>query len=112
MNSREPCITGRRAASAKGVDAQSAAPREQVLTDIECVRAAFNRVQGGRNILRPSDFKRLELESERTGRRLQLAQLQHGERIADVAHDRQAAQVGNGLAQQVEPLAGKIGRQC
>jgi hypothetical protein len=55
--------------------------------------------------------KRVALESELTGRRLQLAQLQHGERIADIAHDRQTAQVGNGLAQQVEPLSGKIDRQ-
>ena len=67
-------------------------PRQLVLTDIKCVRAAFDRVQGGRNILRPSDFKRVELESEHTGRRLQLAQLQHDGRITDIAHDRQTAQ--------------------
>jgi len=95
----------------QGVDAQPvAASRKQVLTDIECARAAFERAQGGCNILRPSDFKRVELESKQRGRRLQLAQLQHDGRIADIAHDRQALQVGNGLAQQVEPLSGKIDR--
>jgi len=81
------------------------------LTDVECTRAAFERAQGGCNILRPSDFKRVELESEQGGRRLQLAQLQHCEWIADIAHDRQAVQVGNGFTQQVEPLSGKIDRQ-
>jgi hypothetical protein len=59
----------------------------------------------------PSDFKRVELESERTGRRLQLAQLQHSERITDVAHDRQLAEIWDNLAQEFESFASKIGRQ-
>jgi hypothetical protein len=80
------------------------------LTDIECLRAAFDRLQGERDILRSSDFKPVDLEAELSGRRLQLAQFQHGERIADIAHDGQTAEAGNGLAQKVEPLAGKIER--
>jgi hypothetical protein len=40
-----------------------------------------------------------------------LTQLLHGEGIADIAHDRQAAKTGNDLAQKFEPLAGKIGSQ-
>ena len=49
-----------------------------------------------------------ELQAKHTGRRLQRAQLQHDDRIPDIAHDRQSAQVGNGLAHQHEPLSGKV----
>src|SRR5262249_788450 len=57
-------------------------------------------------------LKRVELESERTGRRLQLAQFQHSERITDVAHERQPAAFWDNLGQGFESFASKSGRQC
>ena len=50
-----------------------------------------------------------DLEAERAGRCLNLAHLQHGVGIADIGHDRQPAKTGDNLAQEFEPLAGKIG---
>ena len=57
------------------------------------------------------DFKRVDFQAERAGRRLDLTQLQHGERIADIAHDRETAQTGDDLTQKLEPLTSKIGPQ-
>jgi hypothetical protein len=54
------------------------------------------------------DFDCDELETERAGCRLNVAQLQHREGITDIGHDRQPAQTGNDLAQKFEPLASKI----
>jgi hypothetical protein len=66
--------------------------------------------KGGRDILRPLDLERDDLKAELAGRRLQFAQLQHDGRIADITHDRQPAETGDGLTQQGEPLAGEIDR--
>ena len=82
---------------------------ERVGTDVKCLRAALERLEGGRDILRSPDFERGDLEAERAGRRLNLAHLQHGGGIADIGHDRQPAQTGDNLAQEFEPLAGRIG---
>jgi hypothetical protein len=77
---------------------------EPVDTNIKCVCAAIERVDGGRDILRSLDFDCVDFESERAGRRLNLAQLQHAKGIADIAHDRQAAKAGDNLAQDFESL--------
>jgi hypothetical protein len=73
---------------------------ERVDTNIKCVRATFDRLQGGRNILCAPDFEYVGLETKPAGRCLNLAQLQHGERIANIAYDRQTAETGDDLAQK------------
>ena len=78
--------------------------------DIKGLGAALERLEGGRDILRSPDFECGDVEAERAGRCLNLAHLQHGDGIADIGHDRQTAQTGDNLAQEFEPLAGKIGR--
>ena len=76
-------------------------------TDIKCLRAALERLEGRRDILRSPDFERDDLEAERAGRCLDLAHLQHGGGIVDIGHDRQPAETGDDLAQEFESLAGK-----
>src|SRR5262249_19834592 len=49
-------------------------------------------------------------ESETAGRRLDLLHVQRVEGIAEIAHDGQAAQIGNDFAQEFEPLGSSIGR--
>jgi hypothetical protein len=48
---------------------------QPVDTNIKCVRAAIERLDGGRDILRSLDFDCVDFESERASRRLNLAQL-------------------------------------
>ena len=59
---------------------------------------AVDRIEGGRNVLRASDLKGNGFETERAGYRLDLSQLQHGERVTDIAQDRETAQARNDLA--------------
>ena len=62
------------------------------------------------DILRASDFDGDDFETERTGSGLNLAELQHGEGVVDIAKDRETSQARNDLAQELDPLAGKIAR--
>ena len=82
---------------------------ERVATDIKCIRAALERLEGGRDILRSPNFECRDFEAERAGRCLNLAHLQHGGGIANIGHDRQSAKTGDNLAQEFESLASKIG---
>ena len=79
-------------------------------TDIKRIRAALERLEGGRDILGSPDFECDDFKAERAGRCLNLAHLQHGGGIADIGHDRQPAETGDNLAQKFESLASKIGR--
>ena len=63
------------------------------------------------DILRLPDFEREDFETERAGRRLNLARLQYGIGKADIDHDRQTAETGDDLAQKFEPLARQVSRQ-
>src|SRR5229473_5125258 len=56
----------------------------------------------------PSDFEGGHVETKRAGRAPNLGHFQHGQMIADIAHDRQTAETGDELAQKLEPLAGKV----
>ena len=103
-------IVGSRAPSAKVLMRIRLVHYERVGHDIKCIRAALERVEGGRDILRSPDFECGDLEAERAGRCLNLAHLQHGDGIADIGHDRQPAETGDNLAQKFEPLASEIGR--
>src|SRR5262249_20522890 len=87
---------------------------EQDLKDLgvllERFAAPFERLEGGHDVLRAPDFEGDDFETDLAGRCLNLAHLQRGERIVDVAHDRQAPETGNDLAQELDPLAGKLVR--
>src|SRR5262249_42109618 len=77
--------------------------------DIKCIRAALERVERGRDILRPLDLRCDYSEVERAGRGLSLAHFLHGVGAAEIAQDRQRAETGENLAQHFEALAGQIG---
>ena len=68
---------------------------KRVGTDIKCICAALERLEGGRDVLGSPDFRCDDLEAERAGRRLNLAHLQHGVGIADIGQDRQPAETGD-----------------
>ena len=95
----------------QGVDANQVGDYERVSTNIECVRAAFERLEGGRDILRLPYFRCGDLEADRASRCLSRPHLQHGGGRVDIEQDRQPAKTGDNLAQKFEPLAGKIGHQ-
>ena len=81
---------------------------QPVGTDIKRFAAALERLEGGYDILRMPDFGCDGFETQRARCLLNLAQLQHGEGIIDIGHDRQPAQAGNDLAQKFEPLASRV----
>ena len=83
--------------------------RKRVDTDIKCVRAAFQRLEGGRDILRLPNFESVDFEAERGGRRLNLAHLPHNGGIVDIANDRQTAETVDDLAQEFKLLASDVG---
>ncbi len=92
------------------VDPNPIGVHEPVGTNIKCLRTALERLEGGRDILCSPNFECIEFETERAGRRLSLAQLHHGEGITDISQDRHSAETWNNLAQQFEPLTGKVVR--
>src|SRR5262245_38959691 len=92
-------------AECQGVDAKPIDEQERIGTDIKRLCAALERLDGGRDILRSPDFVRGDFETERAGRSLNLAHLQHGVGIVDVGHDRQVTESGDNLAQKLEALA-------
>jgi hypothetical protein len=59
-------------AQRQGVDVNSVSGYQRVVTDIKCVRAAVERLEDGRNILRVSDFVVSYLEPKRASRCLNL----------------------------------------
>jgi len=95
-------------AQRRGVDSNPIGVHEPVRTNIKCLRAALERLEAGRDIFWPPNFECADFEAERAGRRLSLAQLQHGEGITDVGQDRQPTETGDNLAQELDPLAGNI----
>ena len=98
-------------ADCQNVDSNPVGVCERVGTDIKGLCAALQRLKGGRDILCSPNFEREDFETERAGRCLNLAQLQHDKGIADIAHDRQPAKIGHELAQKFQPLARKVSRQ-
>ena len=69
----------------------------------------LQRVEGERDVLSPPDVEREDLEAERAGRRLNLAQLQRGIGTGEIGKDSKSAQTGDNLAQELKSLAGSIG---
>ena len=90
------------------IDWISVATHETVNADIKRLAAALNSIEGGRDVARAPDLEGVDIETERAGCRLNLGQLQYGERVADIAQDRETAQARNNLAQELDSLAGKL----
>jgi hypothetical protein len=80
-----------------------------VRTDIKRVRAALERPERGRDLLRSPDFERGDLKAERARCSLSFAHFQHCGRILEIGQNRQTAKTLDNLAQEFEPFAGKIG---
>src|SRR5215467_7050901 len=85
------------------------AVQNRIGSNIKRLRATLERFEGGRDILRSPNFESNNIEANRAGRGLSFAHFQHRGGIAGIGHDRQMAQTGDNLAQEFEPLAGKIG---
>src|SRR5262249_32883127 len=83
---------------------------EPVGTNIKCFRMSLDRLEGGRDIFCAPNFERIKFETEHAGRRLSFAQFHYGEGITDISQDRHSAQTWNNLAQDFDPLAGKLVR--
>jgi hypothetical protein len=82
---------------------------ERVGTDIKGIHAAFEGVEGGRNILRAPDTKSDYVKSYRACDGLSLAQFQHRSVITRIDQNRQSAEPRRNLAQQLDPLSDEIG---
>src|SRR5437016_1583167 len=83
---------------------------EGVGHDIQRIGTALDRLDGGSDVLRPSEFQDSLLEADRPGRRPNLTHLQYADGVAHIGHNGQPAEVGHDLAHEIESLAGKIGR--
>ena len=69
---------------------------------------ALKRLETGSDILHTPNFHHGHREAERAGRRLNLAQIQQGDRIAGIGQNRQPAKRRDNPAQKLELFAGKI----
>ena len=95
----------------QGVKPNPVAVHESLSTDIKCIGVALEPLNGGRDIVGAPDFHCGNLKSKRACRCPDVAHLLHGEGIIDIGHNRQLAEAGDKLAQEVESLADKIGRE-
>ena len=69
------------------------------MTDIKCVRLSLEGIDGERDIRYSSNFRSNYVKAEGPARCLILTQLLHNHWIANVSHDRHAAQPRDKLAQ-------------
>ena len=83
---------------------------QRIAAYVECVGLVPDRLDRGRNVVRPPDLVKGNLEAERFRHRLDLAHFQHGVGKAGIGDDSQTSHAGNDLAQQFEALARNIGR--
>ena len=84
---------------------------ERFTNNIKGLRATLECLEGRCDIRRLPDFQRDGLDAERAGRGLDLIQLPHARWIIGIGHDRQLAEAGDGLAQEFQALARKLGRR-
>jgi hypothetical protein len=82
---------------------------EGIILDIECVGAAFESIEGRRDVLGPPNLQGDHIEAQVPGGRLDLLHVQNATGIADIAQDRQPAEAGDDFAQKLEPLGGSVG---
>jgi hypothetical protein len=78
-------------------------------TDVEGLRAAFERLQGGRDIASSPDFQASYSKAELSRRTLNFAHLQHDFGVIDIAQNRELAEMNDNLAQKFDALAGEVG---
>src|SRR6266566_354171 len=71
MQRRQSCAQG------QTVDLNPVGVCERLGHDIKCICAALERLDGGCNILRSSNFERSDIEAERVDRCLHLTHLEH-----------------------------------
>ena len=83
---------------------------QRVGAHVERLRPALELLERGRNILGAPDFKPVDFEAERVRHGQNLAHLLHRPGIAGIAEHRQPAEAGDDLAQDFEPLGGRIVR--
>src|SRR5262245_6426795 len=92
-------------AQCQRVDANPVSVYERVTNNVKGVRAPFERLDGGGDVLRSSDFRSCDFKAECVRRFLNLAHLQHGAAVVYISHDRQPAESGHNLAQQLQAFA-------
>src|SRR5262245_27715538 len=95
-------------ADGQDIDWNSVATHETVNTDIKRLAAALNSIEGGSDVECAPGLQGVVFGTERDGCSLNLRQHQYGERLADIAQDRETAQARNNLAQELDSLAGKL----
>ena len=95
-------------AKRKCVDASVVGIYQRARTHVQRLRAALERLEGRRNVRSAPYFEHLEVKADFTRCGLNLRYLQDRAGIADIADDRQSAQIGERLAQDLESLAGKV----
>src|SRR5262249_5311008 len=81
---------------------------ERVATDIKRLGTTLDGLEAGHDVLGSPDFRCGDLEPECLGNCLHLTHLQHRGGIANIGHDRQSAETGDNLAQELDSLADKI----
>jgi hypothetical protein len=95
-------------AQRKCVDASVVGIYQRAWTHVQRLRAALERLEGRRNVRSAPYFEHLEVKADFTGCGLNLRYFQHRAGIVDIADDRESAQIGERLAQDLESLAGKV----
>ena len=94
----------------QGVDKKSAVECDPVAQDDDRLRTILHSVEGRRDILRPLDFERDDVDAKCVRCCLNLDHRQHCYGIAGIDHDRHPAQPGGCFAQELDSFASKIGR--
>jgi hypothetical protein len=77
---------------------------------VKGVSLPFESIKNGRNILRSPDPMWLNFQAEIAARGLNVILLQHGRGIGGIEQNCQAAETGDKLRQEFEPLTGAFGR--
>jgi len=92
-------MVGSRAADAQSADANPAGGCERVVADVEGFYAALKRIERGRNVFGPTDFRCNSFETQCAGGGLSLTHLQSGRGIIAIGHNRQPAQTWDNFTQ-------------
>src|SRR5215472_3751144 len=81
---------------------------ERIGRDIKRVHAALERLKCGHKIFGTPNFEDGSIEAEGARCRVNFGHVQHASGIVTIPHDRQSAQAGYSLAQDLETFGGKI----
>src|SRR5262245_31018612 len=94
----------------QNVDANPVGVNERVASNIKCIGAALERLDGGYDVLPSPDFQGRGFEAQRAGRCQNLGHLRQAEGIVRIAQNRQSAERWDDRAQQLDSLGSNIGR--